>query len=127
MSKPYKILIVEDDGFLQQMYVTKLEMEGFQVVAADDGEKGLKAMKKEMPDLVLLDLLLPKKDGFEVLADKAKDPEIKEIPVLVLTNLGQKQDIEQCFELGAKDYLIKAHFIPSEVVTKIREILEKSN
>jgi len=124
MAKPYKILIIEDDGFLLQMYVAKLELEGFTVVTAEDGEKGIKLIKKELPDLVLLDLLLPKKDGFQVLAEKSKDSSIKDVPVLVLTNLGQKQDIERCFALGVKDYLIKAHFIPSEVIAKIKSILE---
>ena len=124
MAKPYKILIIEDDSFLLQMYVAKLELEGFQVISAVDGEKGMKLIKKELPDLVILDLLLPKKDGFAVLAEMKKDSSIKDIPVLVLTNLGQKQDIDQCFNLGVKDYLIKAHFIPSEVISKIKNILE---
>ncbi len=124
MVKQQKVLIIEDDGFLVQMYASKLEMEGFKVLAATDGEKGSRIIKKEHPDLILLDLLLPKKDGFEVLEELKKDKMLKDIPVVVLTNLGQKEDIERCYKLGAKDYLIKAHFIPSEVIAKLKSILE---
>ena len=124
MVNQRKILIVEDDGFLIQMYAAKLEMEGFKVVAAVDGEKALRMVKKEEPDLILLDLLLPKKDGFQVLAELKKDQAVKDIPVVVLSNLGQKEDINRCLALGAKDYLIKAHFVPGEVVAKIKKFLE---
>jgi len=125
MSDVKKILIIEDDEFLLRMYTTKLTMEGYKVISASDGEKGLRLAIKEQPDLILLDLLLPKKDGFEVLKDLKAKVETKGIPVLVLTNLGQKQDIDRCFALGVTDYLIKAHFIPSEVIVKINRILEK--
>jgi len=124
MVSQRKILIVEDDGFLIQMYATKLEMEGFKVVAAIDGEKALRLIKRELPDLILLDLLLPKKDGFQVLEELKRDEAVKNIPVVVLSNLGQKEDIDRCFELGAKDYLIKAHFVPSEVIAKIKNFFE---
>ena len=124
MANQRTILIVEDDGFLVQMYAAKLEMEGFKVVAAIDGEKALRQVKKEVPDLILLDLLLPKKDGFQVLEELKKDSAVKDIPVVVLSNLGQKEDIDRCMLLGAKDYLIKAHFIPSEVIEKIKKLLE---
>ena len=120
-----KILIVEDDDFLLQMYVTKLELEGFQVISAIDGIKGLKLAKKDKPDLVLLDLQLPSMSGFEVLENLKQDDEIKQIPVLILTNFSQKEDIERCLNLGASDYLIKAHFVPSEVISKIKNILQE--
>ena len=125
MPNNLKILIIEDDSFLLQMYATKLEMEGFKILDAIDGEKGLRVAKKELPNLVLLDLLLPKKDGVKVLEELKKDPETRNIPVIVLTNLGQKKKIDKCFELGAVDYLIKAHYVPSEVITKIKRTLEK--
>jgi len=125
MNNPLKILIVEDDGFLSQMYSAKLKIEGFEVVSAFDGEKALRTAKKEAPNLILLDLLLPKKSGFDVLAALKRDSETSGIPVIVLSNLGQKTDIDRCFELGAADYLIKAHFIPSEVIAKIKKVLEK--
>jgi DNA-binding response OmpR family regulator len=121
-----KILIVEDDDFLLQMYVTKLELEGFQVISAIDGIKGLKLAKKDKPDLVLLDLQLPSMSGFEVLENLKQDDEIKQIPVLILTNFSQKEDIERCLNLGASDYLIKAHFVPSEVISKIKNILQEN-
>jgi DNA-binding response OmpR family regulator len=120
-----KILIVEDDDFLLQMYVTKLELEGFQVISAVDGIKGLRLAKKDKPDLVLLDLQLPELSGFEVLEDLKRSNETKQIPVLVLTNFSQKEDIDRCLNLGASDYLIKAHFVPSEVIAKIKNILEE--
>jgi len=119
-----KILIIEDDGFLLQMYSSKLTLEGFKVVDAIDGEKGVRVAKKELPDLILLDLMLPKKDGVTVLGELKKDKETKNIPVIILTNIGQKEDIDKCYELGAVDYLIKAHFIPSEVIGKIKKVLE---
>ncbi|MFH0873489.1 MAG: response regulator [Candidatus Komeilibacteria bacterium] len=125
MTTPKRILIVEDDDFLVQMYATKLELENFQVYLAMDGAKGLKIATKEKPDLILLDLLLPIMSGFDVLEELKKNPETKNIPVLVLTNYGQKEHIDRCLSLGAEDYLIKAHFVPSEVVDRIKRILLK--
>lgn len=118
-----KILIVEDDEFLLQMYVTKLELESFTVLSATNGEEGLKAAFKEKPDLILLDLKLPKIDGFEVLRDLKSNEDTKNIPVVVLTNFSEKEHIDKCLSLGAEDYLIKAHFVPSEVISKIKKIL----
>ena len=120
-----KILIVEDDEFLLQMYSTKLELEGFKVLEAMNGLQGLKTAQKEKPDLILLDLNLPELSGFEVLSNLKRDEETKAIKVLILTNYSQKEDIDRCLELGADDYLIKAHFVPSEVISKIKVILEK--
>ena len=120
-----KILIVEDDNFLLQMYITKLELEGFRVSSAVDGIKGLRSAKKDKPDLVLLDLQLPAMSGFEVLENLKSSNDTKQIPVLVLTNFSQKEDIDRCLNLGASDYLIKAHFVPSEVIAKIKNILEE--
>lgn len=119
----YKVLIVEDDDFLLQMYVTKLELEGFKVFAAINGMQGLKNAQKEKPDLILLDLNLPEMDGFQVLEQLKKSEDTKDIPVLILTNYAQKEDIDRCLDLGAVDYLIKAHFVPSEVIAKIKEVL----
>jgi DNA-binding response OmpR family regulator len=119
----YKILIVEDDSFLLNMYATKFEMEGFEVVMAEDGEKGLRLAKKEMPDMILLDILLPKMNGFEVLKALKEDELTKDMKVLLLTNLSQRAEVDQGFDLGAVEYLIKAHFMPSEVVAKVKKIL----
>ena len=118
-----KILIVEDDDFLLQMYATKLELEGFKVLEAVNGLQGLKSAQKEKPDLILLDINLPELSGFEVLSQLKRDDDTKDIKVLILTNYSQKEDIDRCLELGADDYLIKAHFVPSEVISKIKVIL----
>ena len=117
------ILLVEDDVFLSGIYKKKFEMEGFKISTADNGEKGLADTKKKQPDIVLLDILLPKLDGFAVLEALKADAETKEIPVILLTNLGQKDDVEKGIEMGAVDYLIKVHFKPSEVVEKVRKVL----
>lgn len=122
-DKPVKVLIVDDDAFLSGIYATKLELEGFLVVTARDGEEGLKAAMREKPDLILLDVLMPKLDGFEVLKRLKADAETKPIPVIMLTNLGQKEDIEKGLQDGAVDYLIKAHFVPAEAVEKIKKVL----
>lgn len=119
------VLLVEDDTFLLSMYTTKFELENFKVLAAEDGEKGLKMAIKENPDIILLDIMLPKMDGMEVLKKLKVDSKTKNIPVILLTNLSQKNEIEQAMSLGANDYLIKAHFMPSEVVEKIKNILSK--
>ncbi len=120
-----KILIVEDDQFLLEMYVIKLEKEGFNVLSAVDGEEGLKVAQKDIPNLILLDLNLPKMDGFQVLTELKKDENTKNIPVIVLTNYAQKDDIDKCLDLGADSYLIKAHFVPSEVIGKIKKVLNQ--
>ena len=117
------IFFVEDDTFLANIYKTKFEMEGFKISHADNGKSGLDGIKKHMPDIVLLDILLPKMDGFTVLKALKEDNTVKEIPVILLTNLGQKDDVEKGLELGATDYLIKAHFKPSETVAKVRKVL----
>ena len=119
-----KIVLIEDDTFLGGMYVTKLNLEGFDVKLAEDGEKGLKLVKSEQPDLVLLDIILPKMSGFDVLKDIKADKDTKDLPVILLTNLGQREDVQKGIKLGAKDYLIKAHFMPSEVVTKIKALIK---
>ncbi len=120
-----KILIVEDDRFLRELIVQKLTKENYQAIEATDGEEGLKMIKEEKPDLVLLDLILPGIDGFEVLAMAKEEPELKAIPVIILSNLGQKDDIERGMKLGAADYMIKAHFTPGEIIEKIKTILKE--
>lgn len=122
-NQKIKILIAEDDSFLAQMYSEKLEAEGFQVVLATNGVEAIDKMKLEKPELILLDLLMPKKDGFEVLKEKMTDISIKNIPVIVLTNLSQNEDIKKCYDLGARDFMIKAYFIPAEIIAKIKTLL----
>ena len=122
-AQKIKVLIVEDDTFLAGIYANKFEKEGFAVSLAADGELGLKLVKKEMPDIVLLDILLPKLDGFEVLEKLKADPALRAIPIVLLTNLGQKEDVDKGLKLGAADYLIKAHFMPAETVDKVKKVL----
>ncbi len=119
------ILLVEDDTFISGMYQTKLSMLGYEVKVVSDGETAWNELKKSTPDLVLLDIVLPKKDGFEVLSDIRADAGLKGLPVILLTNLGQKPDVQKGLELGADDYIIKAHFTPTEVVEKIEKMLSK--
>lgn len=117
------VLLVEDDEFLSELYATKLTLEGFEVIAATDGKKGLKLALEKKPDLILLDIILPKLDGFEVLKAIKADPAGKAVPVILLTNLSQRDEVNRGLELGAVDYLIKAHFMPSEVVKKIKSVI----
>lgn len=118
------VLLVEDDTFLANIYKTKFEMEKFKVTVAENGEDGLEMAKKKKPDIILLDILLPKMDGFTVLENLKKDKAAQDIPVILLTNLGQKDDVEKGLEMGAADYLIKAHFKPSETVDKVKKVLD---
>lgn len=121
-----KILIVEDDSFLRELIVKKLFNEGFEVVEGVDGEEGLKKAKEEPGiDIVLLDLILPGIGGFDVLAKLKEDVKTATLPVVILSNLGQKEDIEKGLKLGAVDFMIKAHFTPSEIIEKVKGILKK--
>lgn len=123
-----KILIIEDDKFLRELIVRKLSSEeNFEIVNAVDGESGLKAFKESKPDVVLLDLILPGMDGFEVLTKMKQDPALSPVPVIILSNLGQKDDVERGMKLGAVDYMVKAHFTPNEIVEKVKQILAKKS
>lgn len=118
------ILLVEDDSFISGMYFTKLSGLGWQVEVVEDGEAAWQRLQQDpLPDLVLLDVVLPKKDGFEILEHLRRDERMRTLPVILLTNLGQKPDVERGIKLGADDYIIKAHFTPSEVVDKITKLL----
>ena len=127
MTTQISILLVEDDSFISSMYRTKLSNLGYTVEVIDDGEVAWERLQQDpMPDLLLLDVVLPKRDGFEILEGIRQDKRLANIPVILLTNLGQKPDIERGQKLGANDYIIKAHFTPSEVVDKITSILKQS-
>lgn len=120
-------MIVEDDTFVMDIYHTKLAQEGFSVISAGNGIEGLEKLKDDnnIPDLMLLDILMPYMDGLEMLAEIKKDERLKNIPVVLLTNLSQKDDVDRGLGLGANDYLIKSHFTPSEVLEKIAQYLKK--
>jgi len=121
---PKTILIVEDDKFLRELIVQKLVKEGYDIVEAVDGEEGIKKIKAGNPDLVLLDLILPGVDGFEVLSRMKTDENLAKIPVIILSNLGQREEVERGLKLGANDYMIKAHFTPREIIDKIKTVLK---
>ena len=115
-----RILLVEDDKFLLKFFAARLKEEDFEVVLAEDGEEAVRKVKEEKPDLILLDLILPKKDGFAVLKEIKSDEKTKNIPVFVLSNLGQESDREKAKELGAVDYLVKVNFDLKEIIKKIK-------
>lgn len=121
-AKP-TVLLVEDDQFLAGMYVTKLHLEGFHVLLARDGAEGWHLAQTANPDLILLDIVLPKLSGFEILERVRRSASLETVPVILLTNLGQHDDVRRGLALGADDYLIKAHFLPSEVIDKIKHHL----
>jgi CheY-like chemotaxis protein len=116
-----KILVVEDDKFLRKVYESKLPKEGFDVVLAVDGVEGLEKLKTEAPDLMLLDLIMPRKSGFEVLEELKADKKAARIPILVLSNLGQDEDIERTKNLGATEFLIKSNLSIKEIIEKIKQ------
>lgn len=122
-TEKINVLLVEDDSFLANIYKTKFEMEGFKISISENGEIALADVKKKKPAIILLDILLPKLDGFAVLSKLKEDKDTKDIPVILLTNLGQKDDVQKGLDMGAVDYLIKAHFKPSEVVEKVKKVL----
>jgi len=117
------ILIIEDDEFFRELISKSLSSGGFVVSGAVDGQKGIEKAKELKPSLILLDLLLPSMDGFEVLSNLKKDSETSSIPVLILSNLGSKEDIDKAVKLGAADFLIKSQFASDEIIKKIKSFI----
>lgn len=122
---PKKILVVEDETFLVKIYAVKLRAEGFEVDIATDGVEAVKMVEADKPDLILLDLVLPKMNGFEALEKIKSKPANKDIPVIVLSNLSQEEDIKRAQTLGATIYLVKADFSIQDIVSKIKETVGK--
>ncbi len=120
------ILIIEDDIFLGDVLLEKFKKEGFSPHLSRDGAEGLGKIKELKPDLILLDIILPTMNGYEILEAKQKDPEIKKIPVIIISNSGQPVEINRALALGVKDYFIKAQFDPEEVMVKVRAFLKKN-
>lgn len=119
-----KIAVVEDDPFLSKAFLLKLSNAGFEVVSIKDGQEAFDIIKKESPNLILLDLMLPRRSGFEILADIKADEKLKNIPVLILSNLGQEEEKEKGIKMGAKEYLVKTDIKLEEVVEKINGYLK---
>ena len=115
-----KIIIIEDDEILSKVLCTELGDAGFEVLPAFDGESGLKLVRSEKPDLVLLDLILPKKHGLEVLEEIKKAPDMRDIPVIILTLLGEDETIKKGLRLGAEDYLVKSSHALAEIVERVK-------
>jgi len=120
-----KILIIEDDKFLLKLYSDKLRRAGFEVSESLNGEEGLNKISVDKPDLIILDLILPKRSGFEILSELKIDSKTKNIPVIILTNLEQKSDIERGLEMGAATYLIKTDFSTNQLPQLVKENLIK--
>jgi DNA-binding response OmpR family regulator len=120
-----KILLIEDEEIMVDILQKKLIMEGYEVEVARDGEEGLKMIRKLMPNLVLLDIIMPKKGGFEVMEEMQKDKTLAKIPVIVISNSGQPVEIDRAQRLGARDWLIKTEFDPQEVLEKVKKQIGK--
>jgi len=118
-----KILIIEDDKFFQKFYSVKLKEKNVEVKVASDGEEGLIKMREFKPDLVLLDLIMPKVDGFAVLASRAQDENLKKIPVIVFSTLGQEKDVENAQKLGANGYINKGFFDFNNMIAQINQVM----
>jgi len=118
-----KILIIEDEEILAQLLAKKLKSLGYEIFVAEDGEKGMKSIREIVPDLILLDIILPKKGGFEIMEEMNQDPSLKAIPVIVISNSGQPVELDKAKQLGARDWLIKTEFDPQEVIEKVSKIL----
>lgn len=120
-NKQIKILLAEDDKFISKAYQDGLGRAGFEVIAAYDGNEALNKIKSKKPNIILLDLIMPEKNGFEVLEEIKTDNDLKNIPIIILSNLGQSSDIQRGRDLGANDYLIKSNFSIKEVIEKMKE------
>ena len=122
-----KILIVEDEPFLLDMYKMKFKQDGFEVISAVDGEEAIKISRSEKPNIILLDIMMPKINGFEVLENLKKNPITKLIPVLIFSNFSQKEEIKKGIALGAVDYFLKTNYTPAQVLEKVKNILITKN
>lgn len=126
MQQPNRVLIIDDDPLILDIYTLKFKEQGFEVEIATTGKEGLKMAKEYRPDAILLDIVMPAIDGFEILQELKKDKTAYPSKVVLLTNLGQREEVERGKALGADDYIIKAHFTPSEVVDKVKNTLNKN-
>ena len=121
-----KILIIEDDHFLSSLMKARLEKEGFTTLQAFDGEEAFNLLKQNRPDLIVMDLIMPKVSGFELLENISADPQISRVPVMVLSNLGQDSDIDKVKRLGATQYFVKVQTSIDDLVVKVKELLKES-
>lgn len=122
-NEPKKIMIIEDDHFLSSLMKARLEKEGFGVIQAFDGEEAMQDLRTEVPALVILDLIMPKVTGFEVLQTISITPQLDKVPVIIMSNLAQDSDIEKARQLGAKEYLIKVKVSIDDLIGKIKNLV----
>jgi len=122
-SQKKQVLIIEDDPLLIKMYKTKLINEGFEVLTASDGQEGLEMALKSAPQAIILDIMMPKLSGLDMLKQLRADSAGSKIPVIVISNLSQENEAEEARRLGAKEYLVKANFTPKEVIEKVKQYL----
>ena len=127
MESPHKILLVEDDPFLSSIMKNRLQKDGFEVNVAKDGDEALASIRLAKPDLVLLDLILPKKSGFELMEEIRNDPktQAKELPIIIISNLGQPEDVSRGHDLGAAKYFVKAKTSIDDLVQNIKDFFKK--
>lgn len=124
MNKKIKVLIVEDDEAILKLYNTKLTHCGFDVLVARDGKEGVEKAKSMVPDIILLDVMMPIMNGFEALKALKKDKETASIPVVILSNYGELPNVTEGFNMGADDYLIKAEHTPEEILETVKDVLK---
>ena len=121
-----KIMIIEDDSLLIKMYQTKFQLEGYEMMTATDGEQGLKLLKADKPDFLILDMMMPKLSGLELLAIIRNDPGLKDLPVFMLSNMSQPSEMEKAKALGVVEFVLKSSLTPRQVVDKVRKYLRKT-
>lgn len=122
-----KVILVEDDTFLREILLEKLLHVGYEVTALLESEKVLETAREVLPDIILLDVMMPKKNGYEVIEELKGDDTTKNIPIMVLSNLGQDEDIAKAKSLGAQEFLTKANFMPEEIIVKMEEVLNSTS
>jgi DNA-binding response OmpR family regulator len=121
-----RVLVAEDDRFLMSAYRVKFSKAGFDILPASDGDEVLEILKKDTPDIILLDLIMPHKDGFAVLEEIQRSEKYRMIPVIVASNLGQKEDLDKALGLGADDYIVKSDLSMDDLVDKVKTVLKSS-
>jgi DNA-binding response OmpR family regulator len=122
-NEPKKIMVIEDDHFLSSLMKARLEKEGFTIIQAFDGEEAMEILKTDLPSLIILDLIMPKVTGFEVLQTISITPQLDKVPVVILSNLAQDSDIKKAQELGAKEYFVKVKISIDDLVARVKDLV----
>ena len=126
-AKVKKVLIIEDEVILLDLLSKKLSREGYEVKTTQNGKEGMLMMEKEVPDLVLTDIIMPEKDGFTVIAEMKQNELLRNVPIIIISNSGQPVDLDKARSLGVSDWLIKTEFDPQEVIEKVKQILARAS